>query len=195
MALVVACDVNNPLLGARGAVRAFGPQKGASPDTVEQLECAMERYAAMFAAAVPAHDAVAAANQPGAGAAGGLGYALEVALGARLVSGIELVMDSTGFLERLRDVDAVVTGEGCLDQSSFEGKVLSGVLEAARRRGLPVHVVAGWTPLSEREWRSRGIASVTCLADVATSRDDAQQRAQALLAEAARELVRKLGLY
>lgn len=192
MDITVACDVNNPLLGARGAVRAFGPQKGASPDAVERLESAMGRYAVLMKAAAKRRDGVTAMNRPGAGAAGGLGYALEMALGARLMSGIEIVMELTRFSERLCEADAVVTGEGCVDGSSFDGKVLSGVLNCARLRGLPVHVIAGCTTLSEREWRARGIASVTCLEDFAASRDDAQARAQTLVPIAVRTLKERL---
>jgi glycerate 2-kinase len=107
----VACDVANPLLGERGAAHAFGPQKGASPEQVEELE---QRLAAMT-------ELRPAADLPGAGAAGGLGAALAV-LGAELVPGAELVLETLGFRERIRGAAVVVTGEGVVDRTSAEGK-------------------------------------------------------------------------
>jgi glycerate kinase len=124
-ALVGACDVRNPLLGERGAARAFGPQKGASPDDVEELE---RRLAAMDALQ-PYRDL------PGAGAAGGLGAAL-AALGARLMLGAELVLEAVGFREALGAVDLVVTGEGKVDRSTFEGKAPGEVVRACREAGV-----------------------------------------------------------
>lgn len=112
-----ACDVGNQLLGPRGAARAFGPQKGASPADVEGLE---RRLAAM-------NELAPYAEVPGAGAAGGLGAAL-AALGARLVPGADLVLDVVGFDERIRGADLVVTGEGVVDASSLEGKVTGAVV-------------------------------------------------------------------
>lgn len=110
-ALRAACDVRNPLLGERGAARAFGPQKGAAPEIVDELEC---RMAAM-------EQLRPYANLPGAGAAGGIGAAL-AALGADLVSGAELVLEQVGFRDAARAADLVVTGEGAVDRSTFEGK-------------------------------------------------------------------------
>ena len=128
----VACDVRNPLLGERGAARVFGPQKGASPAQVEELEA---RLAAM-------EELAAVADQPGAGAAGGLGAAL-AALGARLVPGIELVLEAVGFGERLASGDLAVTGEGTVDRSSAEGKVPAGVAAACAALGVPCVVFGG----------------------------------------------------
>jgi len=107
----VACDVANPLLGERGAARAFGPQKGATSEQIEALEA---RLAAMA-------ELRPAADLPGAGAAGGLGAALAV-LGAELVPGAELVIETVGFRERIRGTAVVVTGEGVVDRTSAEGK-------------------------------------------------------------------------
>lgn len=129
---VAACDVRNPLLGDRGAARAFGPQKGASPSQVEELE----RRLAGMAELTPY------ADLPGAGAAGGLGAAL-AALGAELVAGIDLVLDAIGFGERLSGASLAVTGEGALDRSSLEGKTVVGVLRACDRSGVPCFVFGG----------------------------------------------------
>lgn len=130
--LRAACDVTNPLLGERGAARVFGPQKGASPEDVEELE---RRLAAM-------EELRAVADRPGAGAAGGLGAAL-AALGAELVPGIELVLDAVGFADRLDGVGLVVTGEGRVDETSAEGKVPGGVVRACVAASVPCAVFGG----------------------------------------------------
>jgi glycerate 2-kinase len=120
-----ACDVHNPLLGERGAARAFGPQKGATPEVVEELE---RRLAAM-------EELRPYADLPGAGAAGGLGAAL-AALGAELVSGAELVLETVGFHGAARAADLVVTGEGTVDRSTFEGKAPGEVVRICREEGV-----------------------------------------------------------
>ncbi len=130
--VTVACDVRNPLLGERGAARVFGPQKGATPAQVEQLEA---RLAAI-------EELRSVAEIPGAGAAGGLGAAL-AALGARLVPGIDLVLDAVRFEDRLVGASLVVTGEGTVDGSSAEGKAPAGVAVACARAGVPCVVFGG----------------------------------------------------
>jgi glycerate kinase len=127
-----ACDVRNPLLGARGAAAVFGPQKGASPEQVAELErrLAARRGLAPFA------------DLPGAGAGGGLGAAL-AALGAELVPGAELVLDLIGFRARLRGARLVVTGEGRIDRSTLEGKAAAAVLRACREQGVRCAVFGG----------------------------------------------------
>jgi glycerate kinase len=130
--VAVACDVRNPLLGERGAARVFGPQKGASPAEVEELE---GRLAGM-------EELAPYAQLEGAGAAGGLGAAL-AALGARLVPGVELVLDAVGFDERAGSARLVVTGEGTVDRSSSEGKAPAGVAARASRLGVPCAVFGG----------------------------------------------------
>ena len=129
---VVACDVANPLLGPRGAVRAFGPQKGASPEQVEELE----RRLAADTALAPF------ADLPGAGAAGGLGAALAF-LGATLVPGAELVAEAIGLRERMEGASLVVTGEGTVDAASREGKVTGLVAKLAAEAGVPCFVFGG----------------------------------------------------
>jgi glycerate kinase len=128
----VACDVRNPLLGERGAARAFAPQKGASPTEVEELE---RRLAGM-------EELAPYADVPGAGAAGGLGAAL-AALGARLVGGADLVLEAVRFRERIRNADLVVTGEGVVDASSSEGKVTGAVVAGCRAEVIRCAVFGG----------------------------------------------------
>lgn len=130
--LRAACDVRNPLLGERGAARVFGPQKGATPAQVEELE---RRLAAM-------DELRNVRDLPGAGAAGGLGAAL-AALGAELVPGCELVLETLGFRERLAGSRLAITGEGRVDESSAEGKVPGGVTIACAAAGVPCVVFGG----------------------------------------------------
>jgi glycerate kinase len=128
----VACDVRNPLLGERGAARAFGPQKGADPDAVEELE----RRLASLVELEPYRDL------PGAGAGGGLGAAL-AALGAELVPGGELVLDLIRFDERAGAADLVVTGEGTVDATTLEGKAPGAVRARCERLGVRCDLFGG----------------------------------------------------
>ncbi|HTR33050.1 MAG TPA: glycerate kinase, partial [Gaiellaceae bacterium] len=128
----VACDVRNPLLGERGAARVFGPQKGADPATVEELEL---RLASLDELA-PYRDL------PGAGAGGGLGAAF-AALGAELCEGAELVLDAIGFDELARGADLVVTGEGTVDATTLEGKAPGAVVRRCERLGVPCELFGG----------------------------------------------------
>ena len=128
----VACDVRNPLLGERGAARVFGPQKGATPDQVEELELRL----------AGAKELQGVADLPGAGAAGGLGAAL-AALGAELVPGAELVLDAIGFRARLPGAALVVTGEGTIDRTTLEGKAPGAVLAACREAGVRCALFGG----------------------------------------------------
>jgi glycerate kinase len=130
--VTVVCDVRNPLLGERGAARVFGPQKGASPEEVEELE---RRLAAM-------KELEPVADLPGAGAAGGLGAAL-AALGGRLVPGITLVLEAVRFDERVAGAAVAITGEGAVDRSSAEGKTPAGVAAECARAGVPCVVFGG----------------------------------------------------
>jgi glycerate kinase len=128
----VFCDVRNPLLGERGAARAFGPQKGASPKVVEELEARLADRA----------DLAPYADLPGAGSAGGLGAAL-ASLGARLVPGADRVLALIGFRERIRGAHLAVTGEGVVDRSTAEGKAPAVAAAVAREQGVRCAVFGG----------------------------------------------------
>lgn len=132
------CDVLSPLLGPTGASRMFGPQKGASAEAVETLEEGM----ASFADVLEEESGRPLRDHPGAGAAGGLGLAV-LALTGDLRSGAEAVAEAVGLEEKIKSCDAVVTGEGRLDDSTRQGKAPWGVLQTARRLGKPCYVVAG----------------------------------------------------
>lgn len=152
---VVACDVDNPLLGPDGAAAVFGPQKGAGPAEVEQLEGSLRVWARAVAQATGAD----VTNQPGAGAAGGTGYAASALLDAELRSGIELVLDLVGFDRLLAGADLVITGEGSLDEQSLAGKAPVGVARAAARAGVPVVAVAGRSLLCDEQLHHAGISA------------------------------------
>ena len=139
VAVEVASDVDNPLVGPDGASAVYGPQKGASPEDVVTLERALERFAEVVKSGLGAD----VASMPGAGAAGGIGASLVAFLGATFRSGVELVMEAVGFGERLHGADLVVTGEGTLDEQSLRGKVAGGVLAAAAAAGVPAVVLCG----------------------------------------------------
>lgn len=134
-----ACDVANPLFGADGASAVFGPQKGASAAQVRDLDQLLDRLAAR-AVAAGADDA---AEQPGAGAAGGLGWALMAVLRAHMVPGIELVTRTVGLAEQVADADLVLTGEGSVDAQTLQGKTPAGVAQVAAAAGVPCLVFAG----------------------------------------------------
>ena len=138
-AIEVACDVRNPLLGPEGASAIYGPQKGATPEIVAELDAALARYADVVERFVgrPIRDV------PGAGAAGGLGAGLLAFLDARLVSGAELVLRAVDFSAHLRGARLVITGEGRVDRQSGYGKLTGAVTAAAKRAGIRVVAVAG----------------------------------------------------
>jgi glycerate 2-kinase len=135
----VACDVRNSLLGPEGASAVYGPQKGATPEIVRELDAALARYADVVEAFVGR----SVRDVPGAGAAGGLGAGLLAFLDARLRSGAELVLGAVGFDKRVAGADLVITGEGRIDRQSGYGKLTGAVVASARRAGVPVVAVAG----------------------------------------------------
>ncbi|MFC6090383.1 glycerate kinase [Saccharothrix lopnurensis] len=156
--LVAASDVENPLLGPHGAARAFGPQKGASPEAVKRLEA---RLAAMA-------ELADVRDRPGAGAAGGLGAAL-MALGATTVSGAGLVRELTRLDAALEHADLVVTGEGSFDWQSLRGKLVTAVARGAAERGLPCVVLAGQVSVGRREAAAAGVQDAHAVAEHAGS--------------------------
>ncbi len=133
--LEVACDVKNPLYGPQGAAHIFAPQKGASPSVVERLDQGLKNFASVVNPT--------AAEAEGAGAAGGLGYALQAVLGARLRAGIDMVLDAMHFDQIISGSDLVITGEGRIDYQTVMGKAPSGVLRAAAAQSIPVVAIGG----------------------------------------------------
>lgn len=184
----VMCDVTNPLLGPDGASRVFGPQKGATPAMVEQLEEGMAHYAARTAQAVGTD----AASRPGAGAAGGLGFGLMAYLDAVRKPGVETVLDLVHFDEKLRDADLVITGEGRLDRQSSFGKVLSGVGERCRRAGVPAAAVVGGLLEGYEEIYRHGITGIVTTVNGPMTLEEAMARSEELYLDAARRLLRAI---
>jgi glycerate kinase len=139
VSVTAACDVDNPLCGPHGASAVFGPQKGATPEMVTQLDAALNHFGRLLQQATGRE----VLNAPGAGAAGGMGAALLGMLNARLRPGIEIVIETLRLEEALRDADLVITGEGRLDSQSIHGKTPIGVARVAKHYGLPVIGIAG----------------------------------------------------
>ncbi|NYI45352.1 glycerate kinase [Nocardioides aromaticivorans] len=160
--VTVACDVDNPLTGPRGAAAVYGPQKGATPDDVRRLDASLGHWADLLATATGAD----VRDHPGAGAAGGVGFAALAVLGAELRSGIELVLDLVGFENLLTGADLVVTGEGALDEQTLHGKAPAGVAAAAGRAGVPVVAVCGVNRLDPARMRAAGIEAAYALANI-----------------------------
>ncbi len=174
--IVVATDVTNPLCGPDGAARIYGPQKGATPEQVDQLEAAHFRYAQVLRR----HFGVDIASLPGGGAAGGLAAGLVAFLGARIASGFEMVAEATNLRARLAAADLVVTGEGSFDSQSQQGKVTGRVLELAAEAGKPAVVFAG---------RASAAPDVDVVTLASREPDPARcmEQATSLLREAAKE--------
>ncbi|MDQ2749752.1 MAG: glycerate kinase [Actinomycetota bacterium] len=156
---VIASDVDNPLLGTDGAAAIFAPQKGADADDVALLEAGLCRWADLLAAAVGADHS----TEPGAGAAGGVGFGAMAGLGAHARPGIELLLGMIGFADLLSDARLVVTGEGSLDEQSLRGKAPVGVAGAAAEHGVPAVAVAGVTSLSPAALSAAGFAATYTL--------------------------------
>ena len=135
----IASDVDNPLLGDQGATRIYSPQKGADSAMVELLERGMANYAEQAQKALNKDFS----NTKGAGAAGGLGYALLAFMGATMRSGIDIVIEATGLRERAKACDIIITGEGRLDRQTTMGKAPGGILRIAQELGKPVIAVGG----------------------------------------------------
>jgi glycerate 2-kinase len=157
--VVLAGDVDNPLLGAKGAAAVYGPQKGASAEEVLLLDAALRRYAECLGAAE-------AAEAPGAGAAGGAGFGALVGLCATFRPGVQVLFDMLGFADALARADLVITGEGSLDAQTLHGKAPAGVAAAARGRGLTVVAVCGRLALEPTALGAAGIRRAYALTDV-----------------------------
>ncbi|GAA3613698.1 glycerate kinase [Marihabitans asiaticum] len=168
--LVVATDVDVPLLGLDGASATFAPQKGASPELAQQLEASLGHYASVVATVSPPPTDLMTGRprrldrEPGAGAAGGIGYGL-LTLGGHRVSGVETTLTAVGVDQLLAAADLVITGEGSLDWQSRAGKVAAGVCEAAARHATPVVIIAGRVLLGRREAMAMGASGVYAVAE------------------------------
>jgi glycerate kinase len=186
----VACDVTNPLVGPKGASAVFGPQKGATPAMVEELDRCLRRFADILRRDLQAE----VADLPGAGAAGGLGAALHAVLGGRLRPGCEVVTDALDLDRVLAGASLVVTGEGRTDGQTIFGKAPVGVARVAARHGVPVLVLSGSLTPDSAAVHDAGIAAVFSAVRRPCTLDDALRDAEANLRSAARNVAASLAI-
>jgi glycerate kinase len=184
--IIAVVDVKNPLLGQNGATRVFGPQKGASKD-IDILESALARLADV----VTEQFGFDYRNEPGAGAAGGLGFGLLSFCDATIRPGFEVVAEAVGLEDRMKNANLVITGEGSLDRQTLEGKTPAGVARLARKLGKPVFAIVGRATV-DREVREI-FDGIYQNARPAMSQEENMKRAAELLRENARELARTFG--
>ncbi len=178
----LAADVDNPLLGPLGATTIFGPQKGATPETMPKLERCLE----LWATALRNNIGVDISNVPGAGAAGGMGAGFMALLGAEIRTGFEVIRDLTVLEQRFTQhgFDVVVTGEGWMDEQSLHGKLPFSLARLAARFAVPVVAVCGGVELSNQQLRDAGIHAVFTLPDRPMTISESMRDAEALLGKA-----------
>jgi len=184
----VACNWHNVLCGGKGVARVFGPQKGASPETVEQMAAALDQYAAVIERDL----GIDVRQMPGCGASGGLGTGLHALLGAKLYSRYDIVMQYLEIDSLLHDVDLVITGEGCIDSQTPRGKIPAEVARRAAQFNRPVIAVAGTIGKDAEENFAHGIDSFTSILEVPCTLDEAIANATELLTNASERVMRLL---
>ncbi len=184
--ILVASDVDNPLIGPRGASIVYGPQKGASAEMAKNLDRALENYASVIKREI----GINVDQLPGAGAAGGLGAGLIAFLGAELQPGIELVLDALNFDRHLEGCFLLVTGEGRLDGQSLHGKSPIGAARRAKKRNVPVLALAGSISGSRESFHREGITACFAIADGPLSLEESVARGPELLSKKAAEVMR-----
>jgi glycerate kinase len=185
--ITVASDVDNPLFGTRGAAVVYAPQKGAAPQDVSRLDAALRRWAD----AVTAVTGTDRSAEPGAGAAGGVGFAALAVLGAALRPGIQIVLDLVGFAEHLPHCRLVITGEGALDEQTLAGKAPAGVSAAARSAGVPVVAVAGRSTLTAGDLAGADLDAAYALTDLEPDPARCVAHAGPLLEQLAAQIARE----
>jgi glycerate 2-kinase len=186
--IIAAVDVKNGLLGENGATRVFGPQKGATKSDLDDLERALTRLADV----VGTEFEFDYRNQPGAGAAGGLGFGLLSFCGATIRPGFEVVAEAVGLESKMKDADLVITGEGSLDRQTLEGKTPAGVAQVARKLGKPVFAIVGRA--SDDRELGEIFDGIYQNARPGMSQQENMKRAAELLRENARELAETFGV-
>jgi glycerate kinase len=184
--ILLACDVDNPLCGPRGASYVYGPQKGATREMVAQLDKALSHYADVIKRDL----GIDIRDVPGAGAAGGLGAGLMVFLKARLLPGVEVIIQATGLIEHLKGANLVFTGEGRIDSQTACGKTPVGVARRAKEFGLPVIAIAGEIGDGYQAVFKQGIDSVFSIARGPISLSQSLSMAEELTADTAERAMR-----
>ncbi|MBM3959745.1 MAG: glycerate kinase [SAR202 cluster bacterium] len=184
--VTVACDVNNPLCGPTGASAIFGPQKGATPAMIKELDAALARFAE-----IARRDLGKDVKEiPGAGAAGGLGAGVMAFVDAQLRAGVDIVLEAVGLESRLDGADLVYTGEGQIDKSTVFNKAPVGVARLAKKRGIHVIAIAGSLGEGYEQSHPLGIDAMFPLVSGPMSLDDAIQASRRLIERAAEESMR-----
>lgn len=184
--ILLACDVDNPLCGSKGASCVYGPQKGATEEMVAQLEAALAHYADVIERDL----GIDIRDAPGAGAAGGLGAGLLVFLNARLRPGVDVIIEAAGLVGHLREAELVFTGEGKIDDQTARGKTPIGVARKAKEFGLPVIAIAGEIGDGYQAVYSQGIDAVFSIAPGPISLSQSVKMAGALTADIAERAMR-----
>ena len=182
----IAADVDNPLCGPHGASAIFGPQKGASPQQVDLLDRALGHFADHCAKALNKD----VRDEPGCGAAGGLGFAAKAFLGAQFKAGVEVVGELVGLADAVKGADLVITGEGRFDAQTLRGKTPFGVARIARQHGVPVIVIAGTLGEGYQALYEHGIDAAFALASGPITLEQACAEAPRLLRERASDIAR-----
>lgn len=188
---LVACDVDNPLLGERGAARVYGPQKGATPEMVEILEGNLTNFSQI----VKKDLGKAVADEPGAGAAGGLGAGLMAFLNAKLRSGVDIIIDIIKLRERIKGSDLVITGEGQLDYQTAFGKTPAGVARTASELGIPVIAIGGQIGEDISNIHSCGIKAYFSTMTRSISENDIREKAGEMLTDCTEQVGRLINLF
>ena len=190
-AFEVACDVTNPLCGEHGAAHVYGPQKGATPEMVEQLASGLAHLARIIKSDL----GVDVAEMPGAGAAGGIAAGLVAFLGAQLRSGVELLIETVHLEEKLHHADLVITGEGKIDQQTLSGKLPLGVARLASQRGVPTLATTGAFEGDLQAFLDQGFAAIAITSPGPASIESSLQNAPRWIADATQRalLLLKLG--
>ncbi len=185
---LVACDVTNPMTGPEGASAVYGPQKGATPDMVKQLGAALGHFADVVERDIGAK----IKDIPGAGAAGGLGGGMIAFLNGKLQSGVDIVLSTLEFDERLEGANLVITGEGSLDYQTVYNKAPIGVARMAKSRGIPVIAISGSLGDRFHHVHTEGIDAAFAITDAPMSLEEASTHAPELVASATEQALRAM---
>jgi glycerate kinase len=186
----VACDVDNPLCGPKGASFIFGPQKGADSAMVEELDRNLAHYADLVESTL----GVRIKDFPGAGAAGGLGGGLLAFLGANLKKGVDLVIETVELEKKIKDADLVITGEGMMDHQTIYGKTPFGVARTAKKYGIPVIAICGSIGKGAEVLYDNGFASIFSIIDRPMGLDEAMEKSSELIRNCSERVVRALSI-
>jgi len=186
----VACDVTNPLCGPKGAASVYGPQKGATPVMVRELDKGLKNMAEVIVDCI----GIKIANVPGSGAAGGLGAGLMAFCGAKLRAGVDIVIDSVGLAAKVRKCDLVITGEGRMDGQTVYGKTPAGVAKVAKKLKKPLIAICGSAGVGVEKVHSIGIGAYFTALNEPLAEEDLPAKGPALLEACACEVARLLAL-